>query len=221
MPHRRHGRRPGPGEQRRRFADPHDILRLEGSASRLALTSSTRNQDVYRLQGVKINDKHIEVIVRQMLRRVVITDVCDSVSSGEEQVEADVPRQADRADGTRPSKYESPYLLLASPRRPVDDPFIPQRPSRKRRGWLTEAAISGKRDELRGLKENAFTVGRPDPAVPACHTASRRRNAWRRSMVQNMAPGHDCRWKVVPKQPNKTAFGTVAFYSGTTVLCPR
>jgi len=145
-------------------ADPHDILRLKG-VEELARYIIEEVQDVYRLQGVKINDKHIEVIVRQMLRRVVITDPGDSKFIREEQVErSEVLDENDKlnADGRMPAQYE--YMLLGITKASLStDSFISAASFQETTRVLTEAAILGKRDELRGLKENVI-VGRLIPA---------------------------------------------------------
>jgi DNA-directed RNA polymerase subunit beta' len=145
-------------------ADPHDILRLQGVEA-LARYIIDEVQDVYRLQGVKINDKHIEVIVRQMLRRVVITDPGDSKFIREEQVErSEVLDENDKlvAEGKRACQYE--YMLLGITKASLStDSFISAASFQETTRVLTEAAIMGKRDELRGLKENVI-VGRLIPA---------------------------------------------------------
>ncbi|WP_417069446.1 DNA-directed RNA polymerase subunit beta' [Niveibacterium terrae] len=145
-------------------ADPHDILRLKGVEA-LARYVIEEVQDVYRLQGVKINDKHIEVIVRQMLRRVVITDPGDTKFIREEQVErSQVLDENDKmiADGKIPAQYE--YVLLGITKASLStDSFISAASFQETTRVLTEAAIMGKRDELRGLKENVI-VGRLIPA---------------------------------------------------------
>ena len=144
--------------------DPHDILRLKG-VEELARYIIDEVQDVYRLQGVKINDKHIEVIVRQMLRRVVITDPGDSRFIREEQVErSEVLDENDKilADGKRPAEFQ--YMLLGITKASLStDSFISAASFQETTRVLTEAAIMGKRDELRGLKENVI-VGRLIPA---------------------------------------------------------
>ncbi len=144
--------------------DPHDILRLKG-VEELARYIIDEVQDVYRLQGVKINDKHIEVIVRQMLRRVVISDAGDSKFIKEEQVErAEVLDENDKliAEGKRPAEYQ--YMLLGITKASLStDSFISAASFQETTRVLTEAAIMGKRDELRGLKENVI-VGRLIPA---------------------------------------------------------
>jgi DNA-directed RNA polymerase subunit beta' len=144
--------------------DPHDILRLKG-VEELARYIIDEVQDVYRLQGVKINDKHIEVIVRQMLRRVVITDPGDSAFIKEEQVErAEVLDENDKliAEGKRPALYD--FVLLGITKASLStDSFISAASFQETTRVLTEAAIMGKKDELRGLKENVI-VGRLIPA---------------------------------------------------------
>ena len=145
-------------------ADPHDILRLQG-INELARYIIDEVQDVYRLQGVKINDKHIEVIVRQMLRRVVITDAGDTRFIREEQVErSEVLDENDRmeAEGKLPAQYENVLLGITKASLSTDS-FISAASFQETTRVLTEAAIMGKRDELRGLKENVI-VGRLIPA---------------------------------------------------------
>jgi DNA-directed RNA polymerase subunit beta' len=145
-------------------ADPHDILRLKG-VEELARYIIDEVQDVYRLQGVKINDKHIEVIVRQMLRRVVITDPGDTAFIREEQVErAEVLDENDKmmSQGKRGAEFQ--YTLLGITKASLStDSFISAASFQETTRVLTEAAIMGKRDELRGLKENVI-VGRLIPA---------------------------------------------------------
>jgi len=145
-------------------ADPHDILRLQGIPA-LARYIIDEVQDVYRLQGVKINEKHIEVIVRQMLRRVVISESCDSRFIREEQVErSDVLEENDRleAEGKLCCQYENVLLGITKASLSTDS-FISAASFQETTRVLTEAAIMGKRDELRGLKENVI-VGRLIPA---------------------------------------------------------
>ncbi|QNK74219.1 DNA-directed RNA polymerase subunit beta' [Variovorax sp. PAMC28562] len=145
-------------------ADPQDILRLLGSEE-LARYIVDEVQDVYRLQGVKINDKHIEVIVRQMLRRVVVDNIGDTNYISGEQVERsemlntnDALRAADKIPATFTN------LLLGITKASLStDSFISAASFQETTRVLTEAAIMGKRDELRGLKENVI-VGRLIPA---------------------------------------------------------
>jgi DNA-directed RNA polymerase subunit beta' len=145
-------------------ADPADILRLQGREA-LARYVIDEVQDVYRLQGVKINDKHIEVIVRQMLRRVKITDAGETGFIPGEQLErAVVLNRNDEvvANDQRPAEYE--YVLLGITKASLaTDSFISAASFQETTRVLTEAAILGKRDELRGLKENVI-VGRLIPA---------------------------------------------------------
>ena len=157
-------------------ADPQDILRLRGREA-LARYVIDEVQDVYRLQGVKINDKHIEVIVRQMLRRVRITDAGDTGFIQGEQVErADVLTENEKvvAEDKRPAVYE--YVLLGITKASLStDSFISAASFQETTRVLTEAAILGKRDELRGLKENVI-VGRLIPAGTGLAYHEARRN---------------------------------------------
>ena len=145
-------------------ADPHDILRLLGVEA-LARYITDEVQDVYRLQGVKINDKHIEVIVRQMLRRVIISDAGDSrFILGEQLERAEVLEENERvmAEGKQSAAYN--YMLLGITKASLStDSFISAASFQETTRVLTEAAIMGKRDDLRGLKENVI-VGRLIPA---------------------------------------------------------
>ncbi|WP_295380835.1 DNA-directed RNA polymerase subunit beta' [uncultured Pseudacidovorax sp.] len=145
-------------------ADPQDILRLLGSEE-LARYIVDEVQDVYRLQGVKINDKHIEVIVRQMLRRVVVENAGESGYIQGEQVErSEILNTNERLqrEGKLPAVYSN--LLLGITKASLStDSFISAASFQETTRVLTEAAIMGKRDELRGLKENVI-VGRLIPA---------------------------------------------------------
>ncbi|MEB2349770.1 MAG: DNA-directed RNA polymerase subunit beta', partial [Comamonadaceae bacterium] len=137
-------------------------------------------QDVYRLQGVKINDKHIEVIVRQMLRRVVIDNPGESSYIVGEQVERSEVLNTNEAlqkDGKIPATYTN--LLLGITKASLStDSFISAASFQETTRVLTEAAIMGKRDELRGLKENVI-VGRLIPAGTglAYHQARKAKDA--------------------------------------------
>ncbi|MCD6663332.1 MAG: DNA-directed RNA polymerase subunit beta' [Comamonas sp.] len=145
-------------------ADPQDILRLLG-IEELARYIVDEVQDVYRLQGVKINDKHIEVIVRQMLRRVVIDNPGESSYIMGEQVERSEVLNTNeelQRDGKIPATFTN--LLLGITKASLStDSFISAASFQETTRVLTEAAIMGKRDELRGLKENVI-VGRLIPA---------------------------------------------------------
>ena len=158
-------------------ADPHDILRLLGIEA-LARYIVDEVQDVYRLQGVKINDKHIEVIVRQMLRRIQIVEPGGTPFLPGEQVERsemlDMNEKA-LAAGKEPATYLN--LLLGITKASLStNSFISAASFQETTRVLTEAAIMGKRDELRGLKENVI-VGRLIPAGTglAYHRARRAR----------------------------------------------
>ncbi len=144
--------------------NPHDILRLLGVGA-LANYIVNEVQDVYRLQGVKINDKHIEVIVRQMLRKRVITFAGDSKFLAGEQVEESVLLQEnDRliAEEKQPARG-TPILLGITKASLATESFISAASFQETTRVLTEAAVSGKVDDLRGLKENVM-VGRLIPA---------------------------------------------------------
>jgi DNA-directed RNA polymerase subunit beta' len=159
--------------------DPHDILRLQGVEA-LARYITDEVQDVYRLQGVKINDKHIEVIVRQMLRRVSVVDPGDATLIPGEQIERSEVLQINDeliAQGKQPAIYE-PVLLGITKASLSTDSFISAASFQETTRVLTEAAIMGKKDELRGLKENVI-VGRLIPAGTglAYHNTRRRQAA--------------------------------------------
>ncbi len=145
-------------------ADPQDILRLLG-IEELSRYIVDEVQDVYRLQGVKINDKHIEVIVRQMLRRVVVENPGDSSYIAGEQVERSEilnTNESLQSEGKLPATYTN--LLLGITKASLStDSFISAASFQETTRVLTEAAIMGKRDDLRGLKENVI-VGRLIPA---------------------------------------------------------
>jgi DNA-directed RNA polymerase subunit beta' len=145
-------------------ADPQDILRLLG-VEELARYIVDEVQDVYRLQGVKINDKHIEVIVRQMLRRVQIVNPGDSSYISGEQVErSELLDTNDRLRNEGKVTATHQDLLLGITKASLStDSFISAASFQETTRVLTEAAIMGKRDELRGLKENVI-VGRLIPA---------------------------------------------------------
>ena len=160
-------------------ADPQDILRLLG-IEELSRYIVDEVQDVYRLQGVKINDKHIEVIVRQMLRRVVVENSGDSTYISGEQVERSEmfnTNDALRADGKQPATYSNVLLGITKASLSTDS-FISAASFQETTRVLTEAAIMGKRDELRGLKENVI-VGRLIPAGTglAYHDARKAKDA--------------------------------------------
>ena len=143
---------------------PHDILRLRG-VPELASYLVKEIQDVYRLQGVKINDKHIEVIIRQMLRKVEITDPGDTTFLRGEQVDrARFHEENDRveAEAKIPACFE-PMLLGITKASLSTESFISAASFQETTRVLTEAAIRGSSDKLMGLKENVI-VGRLIPA---------------------------------------------------------
>ncbi len=142
---------------------PHDILRLRGIHA-VANYIVNEVQDVYRLQGVKINDKHIEVVIRQMLRKCIIVDGGDTDLLPGEQVEVARVNQANRelADDQRPATYERELLGITKASLATES-FISAASFQETTRVLTDAATYGKRDDLRGLKENV-TVGRLIPA---------------------------------------------------------
>ncbi|MEL7044984.1 MAG: DNA-directed RNA polymerase subunit beta', partial [Pseudomonadota bacterium] len=157
---------------------PHDILRLKGIAE-LAKYIVNEIQEVYRLQGVKINDKHIEVIVRQMLRKVVITSPGDSSFIKGEQVEHNTFLEENE-------RLQAENLVAAAGERELlgitkaslaTESFISAASFQETTRVLTEAAVTGKRDYLRGLKENVV-VGRLIPAGTglAYHEERKRRS---------------------------------------------
>jgi DNA-directed RNA polymerase subunit beta' len=145
-------------------ANPHDILRVLGEKE-LAKYLVDGVQEVYRLQGVKINDKHIEVIVRQMLRRVRVSDVGDSSFLVDEHVEKYIFEEENErviARNGRPAQGE-PLLLGITKASLSTESFISASSFQETTKVLTEAAVCGKVDYLRGLKENVI-MGRLIPA---------------------------------------------------------
>ena len=145
-------------------ANPHDILRLLG-VNALANYIVTEVQDVYRLQGVKINDKHIEVIVRQMLKKALVISAGESkLLAGEvvEQIKVREVNEVLEAEGKTTAIIE-PVLLGITKASLGTDSFISAASFQETTRVLTEASVSGKKDHLRGLKVNVI-VGRLIPA---------------------------------------------------------
>jgi DNA-directed RNA polymerase subunit beta' len=145
-------------------SNPHDILRILG-VGELAKYIVAEIQDVYRLQGVLINDKHIEVIVRQMLRKVEIVTSGDSTFIPGEQVEFSAVAEENaalEAEGKIPAKFER-VLLGITKASLATESFISAASFQETTRVLTEGAVTGKKDYLRGLKENVV-VGRLIPA---------------------------------------------------------
>ena len=168
--------------------DPHDLLRLQGVEA-LSVYITDEVQDVYRLQGVKIADKHIEVIVRQMLRRAFVVDPGETKFIRGEQVEkAHLLDENDRmaAEGKLPAVWE-PVLLGITKASLSTDSFISAASFQETTRVLTEAAIMGKRDELRGLKENVI-VGRLIPAgTGLAYHRMRKQNANNPDLVEEQS----------------------------------
>ncbi len=160
-------------------ASPHDIVRLKGVET-FAKSIINEIQEVYRLQGVTINDKHIEVIVRQMLRKVEIMEPGDSDLIRGEQIEYTRVLEINEkvvAEGGRPAAYQR-LLLGITKASLATESFISAASFQETTRVLTEAAVTGKRDHLRGLKENVV-VGRLIPAGTgrAYHSDRKRRRA--------------------------------------------
>ncbi|WP_043113129.1 DNA-directed RNA polymerase subunit beta' [Solimonas flava] len=165
---------------------PHDILRLQGVTA-LANYLVKEIQDVYRLQGVKINDKHIETIVRQMLRKVEIAEPGDSKFLQGEQVEifqvlAENKRLTGK--GERAAKFERQLLGITKASLSTES-FISAASFQETTRVLTEASVRGSRDELRGLKENVI-VGRLIPAGTGLAYHEQRRRARGGSLLADL-----------------------------------
>ena len=158
--------------------DPHDILRLQGIEA-LTRYIVQEVQEVYRLQGVKISDKHIEVSIRQMLRRVSIVDPGDTnFITGEqvERAEVMIANEAAIAAGKEPARFDNVLLGITKASLSTDS-FISAASFQETTRVLTEAAIMGRKDDLRGLKENVI-VGRLIPAGTGLSYHRARRAAW-------------------------------------------
>ncbi|UVW29018.1 DNA-directed RNA polymerase subunit beta' [Massilia sp. H6] len=192
-------------------ADPQDILRLLGIEA-LARYIVDEVQDVYRLQGVKINDKHIEVIVRQMLRRVAIVEAGDTDYIVGEQVErSELLEENDRmeAAGKLQATYENVLLGITKASLSTDS-FISAASFQETTRVLTEAAIMGKRDGLRGLKENVI-VGRliPGGTGLAFHRAKKEKEVWeaeeRQALLQQEKANMAAELQAMEDQQNAAA----------------
>jgi DNA-directed RNA polymerase subunit beta' len=165
-------------------ANPHDILKVLGDRA-LAKYLVDEIQEVYRLQGVRINDKHIEVIVRQMLRRVCVKQVGDTNFLIDEQVEKHIFEEENErviAAGGQPANFE-PLLLGITKASLSTESFISASSFQETTKVLTEASINGKVDYLRGLKENVI-MGRLIPAGTGL-------GAYKRLTVDVDIPGED------------------------------
>ena len=167
----------------------HDILRLLGTTV-MAEYLVKEIQDVYRLQGVKINDKHIEVIIRQMLRKVEVTDPGDSnFLKGEQADKARLLDENERlaAEGKQEAAW-TPMLLGITKASLATESFVSAASFQETTRVLTEAAVRGLRDELRGLKENVI-VGRLIPAgTGLAHHLERRRQRLGVSVEEVLEP---------------------------------
>jgi len=167
--------------------NPHDILRLQGVEA-LANYLVREIQDVYRLQGVKINDKHIEVIIRQMLRKTEVQEAGETALLRGEQLDRsralDINDRA-KHDGKKAARLQ-PVLLGITKASLATESFISAASFQETTRVLTEAAVRGLKDDLRGLKENVI-VGRLIPAGTgfAAHASRRRKmeGADRRSFM--------------------------------------
>jgi DNA-directed RNA polymerase subunit beta' len=167
--------------------NPHDILRLQGVEA-LANYLVREIQDVYRLQGVKINDKHIEVIIRQMLRKTEVQEVGETALLRGEQLDRsralDINDRA-QIDGKKAARLQ-PVLLGITKASLATESFISAASFQETTRVLTEAAVRGLKDDLRGLKENVI-VGRLIPAGTgfAAHASRRKKmeGAERRSFM--------------------------------------
>ncbi len=172
--------------------NPHDILRLLG-VSTLADYIVNEVQEVYRLQGVKINDKHIEVIVRQMLRKVVILDHGETrLLPGELVERAKLIEENEEANSSnlRPATWE-PQLLGITKASLATESFISAASFQETTRVLTDASVNGRCDELRGLKENVI-VGRLIPAgTGLIHHTERRRFRYPNLHPKEMKPVSD------------------------------
>ena len=160
-------------------ASPHDVVRLKGVEA-FAKYIINEIQEVYRLQGVTINDKHIEVIVRQMLRKVEVTNACDSELIRGEQLEYTRMLEVNEAllaEDKQPAEYQR-ILLGITKASLATESFISAASFQETTRVLTEAAVTGKEDSLRGLKENVV-VGRLIPAGTGLtyHSDRKRRRA--------------------------------------------
>ena len=173
--------------------NPHDILRLKG-VSALANYIVNEVQDVYRLQGVKINDKHIECIVRQMLRKVIISDSGDSKLLKGEQAEfvkvLEVNDELTEA-GKDPVKFDR-VLMGITKASLATESFVSAASFQETTRVLTEAAVSGKKDMLSGLKENVI-VGRLIPAGTGLtyHAGRKKNSILETSLVEETVSAED------------------------------
>ena len=180
---------------------PHDILAIKG-VEELAAFLVNEIQEVYRLQGVNINDKHIEVIVRQMLQKVDITDPGDTDYLSGEQVDASELDQVNErliAEGKKPG-VGTPVLLGITKASLQTRSFISAASFQETTRVLTEAAVNGKVDTLDGLKENVI-VGRLIPAGTGAAMAKLRRVAQTRDDMILAQKAQDSEGQPQPQLP--------------------
>jgi DNA-directed RNA polymerase subunit beta' len=167
---------------------PHDILRLRG-VEELAAYLVKEIQDVYRLQGVKINDKHIEAIIRQMLRKVELTSAGDTDFTKGEQLERLLVNEVNKkmeSENKVPATF-SPMLLGITKASLATESFISAASFQETTRVLTDAAVRGLRDGLHGLKENVI-VGRLIPAgTGLAYHAKRKQDKLDRLNASNVA----------------------------------
>jgi DNA-directed RNA polymerase subunit beta' len=189
--------------------NPHDILRLQGVEA-LANYLVREIQDVYRLQGVKINDKHIEVIIRQMLRKTEVQEAGETALLRGEQLDRaralDINDRA-QTDGKKSARLQ-PVLLGITKASLATESFISAASFQETTRVLTEAAVRGLKDDLRGLKENVI-VGRLIPAGTgfAAHASRRRKmeGADRRSFMDVGGGLPDAEESSVGEEPESAA----------------
>lgn len=169
--------------------DPHDTLRLKGVKA-LSEYMTKEIQDVYRLQGVNINDKHIEVIVRQMIRRVEITDAGDSDFLNGEQMNRSRVLEENvkvKAKGGKPAEFD--YVLMGLTKASLaTESFVSAASFQETTRVLTEAAVKGTFDDLKGLKENVI-VGRLIPAGTglAYHETRKENRGYEMELLESLA----------------------------------
>ena len=168
--------------------NPHDILRLQGVEA-LANFLVREIQDVYRLQGVKINDKHIEVIIRQMLRKVEVADPGEApLLKGEQLDRSRAYDINDRMAEESKTPASLAHVLLGITKASLaTESFISAASFQETTRVLTEAAVRGLKDDLRGLKENVI-VGRLIPAGTGFAAHQQRR---RRAEISEAAAGYE------------------------------
>jgi DNA-directed RNA polymerase subunit beta' len=167
--------------------DPHDILRIKGDR-KLQEYLLNEVQEVYRLQGVSINDKHIEVIIRQMLKKVEVTEVGDTDFLVGEQVDKFTFKEVNDKvvkEGGRPAQAKTVLLGITKASLSTDS-FISAASFQETTRVLTEAAVEGKVDELKGLKENVI-IGRLIPAG----TGMRKKRKKEGGLANNQSTGKE------------------------------